>query len=230
MTFLWDITKGAYKFSDKEDAAMRHWLNILIRECPKTCSFLLELPLDEMEFYWAPGMTVESGIMGAWCITAPKRIYLREVVDEAALSIRTANRCKSDIVKDPVLNMKFNNITEMNMTITLIHELIHRLQFQVAPIPYIVNRLVTLFVDHVPYLERIGIEYDARKNSETEELKQFVTAFTNCFSSYWSTIILKDYKNGLIYKKWNGVGSDGNPIHDERIKQLVIDFTNLINM
>lgn len=231
MTFLWEITKNAYKFSDKEDVAVRYWLNILIRECPKTCSFLLELPLNEMEFYWAPGMTLESGIMGAWCITTPKRIYLREVWDKASLSIHAVNRCKSGIIKDPVLNMKFSNVTETNMTITLIHELIHRLQFQAAPVSYIANRLVTLFVDRVPFLEQIGIEYDARKNSETEELKNFTKDFTNCFSSYWSAVMPKDYENCWLYKNWKyGTDTDGNPIYSERMKQLVIDFTNLINM
>lgn len=231
MTFLWQLTKDAYKFSDKEEKVMRWFLNVLIKECPRTCSFLNQIHLEKMEFYWAPYMTSTDGVMGAWCITTPNRIYMRDMDENSYRSVEVMKKRSCGYIKDYELLYKTSHLMEYNLCMTFIHELIHKLQFQCAPVPYIVNRLVTLFVDWVPYLERIGIEYDARVNSDTEELKEFVTQFWNSITSYQSAVHnkLPDHPENWLYKCWNDTDSNGDPIHSDNIKRLTLEYFDLMN-
>ena len=221
--FVWNITKGAYKFSEKEEKIIRWYLDVLIKECPRTCSFLTQVHLDETEFYWAPYMTTTDGIMGAWCITSPKRIYMRDIAEHIAHAA-ISRKCRIS-EEDTVLYNKTSSLIEYDMMMTLVHELIHKLQFQCAPVPYVFNRLVTILVDHVPFLEQIGIEYDARANSDTEELEEFVVPLQNSIMSYYSAIRMKkpDDPDNWLYKNWAGV--DGyDPGYSDKIRQYTIEY------
>ena len=233
MTFLWDITKGAYQFSKKEDKIMRWLLDVLIKECPKTCSFLNVLELSKVQFYWAPYMTHENGVAGAWCITSPNRIYLIRVDDNRLLPTKGEenNVSRSGLIRDIKTLHVMSGVVDSHVGVTMIHELIHKLQFSVSPLAYVFNRLITLFIDRVPFLEMIGIEYDARANSETDELIDFLEQFSNSLSSYESAIRCKspaDPEN-FLYNCWNGCDDDGTPHHSEKIKKLTLEFFDLIN-
>lgn len=223
MTFLWDIYKGSYRFTEKEERITKWFLQILIEECPKTCSFLLTLNIDELEFYWAPGMTIENGIVGAWCVTSPKHVYMR-AVDAHLCSFR-----KSETIKDSETDSRMQSLFSTANTVTLIHELIHMLQFKTSPILYAINRLLTLFVDRVPFLEQIGIEYDARTNSETEELIEFSKKWETCVSTYTVAIFNRAPSDeNYLYKNWcenyPETSYEGN-----KFRKLTLEYINMIN-
>ena len=156
MTFLWDITKGAEEFSETDYRLVRWWIHLLEKQCPKTCSFINLLPIDDMKFYWSPGMTFENGILGAWCVTNPNAVYLTYPQTKGCINQRNDNVSRSGYVRDLKSADRFMHMSAEVITITLIHELIHKFQFQTSPIFYVVNRLVTLFADRIPFVERIG--------------------------------------------------------------------------
>lgn len=230
MTFLWDITKGAHEFTPKEDKIMRWFLNLLIKECPKTCSFLLTMNLDKVKFYWAPYMTFSNGIMGAWCVTSPNRIYIRATEQTSMMNIPDNNQTRSGYLKDVRTYCTTSSVFETNVGVTFIHEFIHKLQFHTNPVLYVLNRLITLFVDRIPFLEQLGIEYDARVNSETEELKNFLNEFSTSVSGYFSSINAKlpDDPSNWLYKCWAGI-NDCESERSEKIKNLTIEYFNLLN-
>ena len=230
MTFLWDITKGAEEFSETDYRLVRWWIHLLEKQCPKTCSFINQLPIDDMKFYWSPGMTFENGILGAWCVTNPNAVYLTYPPTSGCINQRNDNVSRSGYVRDLKSANRFTHMSTEVITITLIHELIHKFQFQTSPIFYVVNRLVTLFADRIPFVERIGIEYDARVNSETEELINFVTEFDSAFSSFYSAVLTMmpdDPKNWLAdcYYGRNGHEASTTP----KMRQFVDDAFAIIN-
>lgn len=223
MTFLWDIYKGSYRFTEKEERITKWFLQILIEECPRTCSFLLTLNIDKLEFYWAPGMTIENGIVGAWCVTSPKHVYMR-AADDHLCSFR-----KSETIKDSETDSRMQSLFSTTNTVTLIHELIHMFQFKTSPILYSINRLLTLFVDRVPFLEQIGIEYDARTNSETEELFEFSKKWETCVSTYTAAIFNRAPSDeNYLYKNWcenyPETSYEGN-----KFRKLTLEYINMIN-
>lgn len=230
MTFLWDITRGAHEFTPKETRIMRWFLDTLIEECPKTCSFLTVLELDKIKFFWSPNMTYSNGILGAWCVTSPNHIYIRSQKSTTMCDVPNHNRFKSGIIKDMSTYLTTSDILETTVGTTVIHEFIHKLQFHTSPILYVLNRFITLFVDRIPFLEQLGIEYDARVNSETDELQDFLGEFYSSVSSYFSAILSKspDDPDNWLYKCWAGI--DGyDSCHSNKIKKLTIEYFNLIN-
>lgn len=230
MTFLWDITKGAEEFSETDYELVRWWLHLLERQCPKTCSFLNLLPIDDMKFYWSPGMTLDNGVLGAWCVTNPNAVYMAYPLTNECIDLSVDNVSRSGYVRDLKSADKFNQLSTECITITLIHELIHKLQFQTSPIFYVFNRLITLFADRIPFVEQIGIEYDARVNSETKELKDFVYEFNSAFTSFYSAVRIKmpdDPKNWLADCYYGRNGNDASTT--PKMRQFVDEAFAIIN-
>lgn len=208
--FVWDMYKDAVPFSENEDRFIKKYLDFLQKECPKDGAFLNQLNLSEVQFNWAPKMTQENGVLGAWSLTSPNKVFMAarpkdlETSDEATIRIR-----KNSIVKDWVGLHHAQWVTTDFMGVVIVHELIHKLQFQTSPILFIINRLVTLFVDHIPIIERIGIEYDARKNSETEEIMNFCQKMGDVLASI----------EGAIYR-----GDSLDIEKNEKLKALMTPF------
>ena len=232
MTFFWDINKGAFAFTEKEEKVMRWLLNLLVKHCPKTCAFVNLLNLDKIKFYWAPSMTSDNGIIGAWNITTPNRIYLRFPEYFVGPGIHDNNTSRSGCITDVNSFYRMSSILNPEFGCTLIHELIHKFQFQVHPIAYIANRLVTLFIDRIPFLEQLGMEYDARDNSETEEIEEFLSDLTNSVMAYGTAIMFKtpDDPENTAYAYWNGTDiTYGEPPYSDEIRKLSVEFVDIIN-
>lgn len=182
--FVWDLYSGAYPFTENERKFALKYLEILIRECPRDGAFLNLIKLDELEFMWAPKMTVENGIMGAWSLMSPNKIFMQAPREDVYIAL---DRYK-DKLSDVKGAMTMSNFSTDAVVMTMIHELIHKFQFMTCPPLFVINRLVTLFVDKIPFLQEIGIEHDARKNSETPELKEFYKHMCTSFSTYQTAI------------------------------------------
>ena len=225
MTFIWDICKGAYRFTEKEEKITRWFLKLLIRECPKTCSFLLLLDLDNIEFYWAPGMTTDNGIQGAWCITSPNRIYM------VALENEQHYHCirHSITLKDYLTDARMKHLLNSCVSVTMVHELMHMLQFKTNPFLYVINRLVTLFIDRIPFLEMIGIEYNARSNSETEEFYEFAEKLERCISTYTCAVYSKPPSDeNFSYRNWCEIYPETS-YEGKKFRKLTLEYVNMIN-
>ena len=74
--FVWDMYKDAVPFSENEDRFIKKYLDILQKECPKDGAFLNQLNLSEVQFNWAPKMTQENGVLGAWSLTSPNKVFM----------------------------------------------------------------------------------------------------------------------------------------------------------
>lgn len=224
MTFIWDIYRGAYRFTEKEEKITRWFLRLLIKECQKTCSFLLLLDLDKIEFYWAPGMTTDNGIQGAWCVTSPNRIYMVALDEQLYHCGRP-----STTIKDELTDARMQHLLMRCVSVTMIHELTHMLQFKTNPFLYAINRLVTLFVDRIPFLEMIGIEYDARSNSETEEFYEFVEKLECCISTYTAAIHSKPPSDeNFLYRNWCENYPETS-YEGKKFRELTLEYVNMIN-
>ncbi|MBR1988414.1 MAG: hypothetical protein IKA36_05195 [Clostridia bacterium] len=224
MTFIWDIYRGAYRFTEKEEKITRWFLRLLIKECPKTCSFLLLLDLDKIEFYWAPGMTIDNGIQGAWCVTSPNRIYMVALDEQLYHCGRP-----STTIKDDLTDARMQHLLMRCISVTMVHELTHMLQFKTNPFLYSINRLVTLFVDRIPFLEMIGIEYDARSNSETEEFYEFVEKLECCISTYTAAIHSKPPSDeNFLYLNWCESYPETS-YEGKKFRELTLEYVNMIN-
>ena len=234
MAFVWNIKKGAIPFTPKEDMVAKWFLKLLIKECPKTCSFLTILNVDTIKFFWSPVMDPhENGIMGAWCVTTPRNVYMVNLHLNRNVPMynnKGSNVSRSGEIKDLYTCQTMMSLMDCNVGMTLVHELIHMLQFKASPIGYVFNRLVTLFVDRVPYLEQIGIEYDARVNSETDELIEFLRDLNHSITSYFSAIQSQKSTDpdNWLYKHWAGVGRDEKP-HTDKIMRITKEYFDLIN-
>ena len=208
--FVWDMYKDAVPFSENEDRFIKRYLEILQKECPKDGAFLNQLNLSEVQFNWAPKMTQENGIMGAWSLTSPNKVFMAPMPEDLETNSQFVHK-KLKLIKDKEGIIHAQWISTPDMATVVVHELIHKLQFHTNPIFFCVNRLVTLFVDHIPYLERIGIEYDARKNSETEELTDFYEKMSNVIDP---TVMVLHYDGPLDIDK------------NERLKVLIEPSTD----
>lgn len=232
MLFSWQIKEGAHEFTEAEDRLIKWWLRTLVKECPRTCSFLTLFDLDALKFYWAPNLTLSNGVLGAWDMMSPDKVYMCVQPNEMMTvgGMREDGSSRSGYIKDIKLASKGLHIFDTGFTITVIHELIHKLQFTTSPALYIVNRLLTLFVDRIPFIERIGIEHDARVNSETEELKTFASDFGSAYSAYYSAVNAKtpDDPDNYLYKCFKGIdGYDRS--YDPRYIELAEEAMNIIN-
>lgn len=171
--FSFNMKKDAHPFSPNEHKFIVRFLEIFMKECPKYGAFLNNLDLDKIEFYWAPNCNTSNGILGAFSLTEPNRFYLGVFYNDS-VSIAKSLSCSS--------------ILDESIGITIIHELTHMFQFKVSPPLFVINRLVTLVVDKIPYVNRIGIEYDARVNSETPEVIEFLNTLNNVFEPYCASM------------------------------------------
>lgn len=163
--------------------------DIIQREFPMETAYLRKLNLKDLKIYECSSMTIENGIMGAWLFLKPDNLYLQKWVDP----------CTNGLTEEELSDFepyhvyyKGNDITTYHealfalansalIWVTILHELAHKYQYTCSPILYLINRLVTLFVDKVPLLQEVGIEYDARKRSEVPELIEFVNGVFNVF-------------------------------------------------
>lgn len=229
MTFIWELTKGAYPFTEKEQKITLWMLNVLLKECPRTCAFFNLLPLDQLKFYWAPGMTIENGILGSWNMPTPDRVYMADIIQEN-LAIPESNISKSGTIKDMRTCYKMDRFLQDINVMTLVHELNHMFQYRTNKVLFVVNRLVTLFIDHIPFLEKIGIEYDSRSVEKSEELTDFLESFSQCLSSYISAISMRapDDPENYMYQSWAG-GEGYDDIYTKKERQYAREFINLIN-
>ena len=232
MVFVWQIKEGAVEFTSDEYRLMRWWLRTLIKECPRTCSFLNDFDLDNLKFFWAKNLTLSNGILGAWSLTDKDTIYLCNQPEHnvTTAGMRPDGSSRSGCIKDYRLAWKFMHMIDESITITTIHELIHKFQYKTAPVFYMINRFVTLFADRIPFIEKIGIEYDARVNSETEELHNFVTEFSGAYSAFMSAIgtHTPESPSNFLYKCYRGLG-DYEPSYPKHIQDLVDEAMSSIN-
>ena len=76
----------------------------------------------------------------------------------------------------------------------------------------------------------IGIEYDARVNSETDELYDFLYQFNNAIIGYYAAVQCNppDANDNWLYKCWAGL--DGyHSSHTDHMRQLTKEYFELIN-
>lgn len=158
--------------------------DILQREFPKETAYLRKLNLKDLKIYECSSMTIENGICGAWTLTKPDNLYLQKWIDSTkqegcdggcyctyynGVDVRAYDDACSALCSELVW-------------VTVLHELAHKYQYTCSPLLYIVNRCVTLFVDGIPFLQEVGIEYDARRRSEVPVIQEFLRELFRTFT------------------------------------------------
>ncbi len=233
--FSWSISNDAYRFSSVEDKFIRKLLDICVRACPKTCAFIHLVDMSSVEFWWAPNM-VDEGVFGAWDMLKPNKIYLSEMCKQVQTTIVTKH---SGYYTDIHTAVDMDFFMTPDMVITLIHELIHKFQFKVAPIAYVVNRLITLFCEKIPYLQKITIEYDAHTNSETTEMVEFAHSFCACYNTFHASVLQKlptDSTNWM-HQNWCGyhyendilVENEQSSVYPKFLRDQVLELVETLN-
>ena len=82
---------------------------------------------------------------------------------------------------------------------TAVHEINHSWQFSVNPVLWIINRLVTQFVEYIPYLKKITIENDVDRHiSENKEVNEF---FKDLLSAWDNYVYLQRCEKSLAKKR-----------------------------
>ena len=174
------LTESAYRANAAEEATFKWLLQTLTECCGYSCSFLLELNINEIELWWAPDLN-SKGILGAWSIMHPKCIYMG--VNRISVPKQLIERCEARHI-DAETVMHFSGLLETNLVVAMIHELTHMFQFRTCPPLFVINYLITRLIDKIPYVNRIGVEYDARQNSEDPELEEFARKLSSADDAY----------------------------------------------
>ena len=179
--FSFSLKRNAIPFTEKEDLFTKELLRLFRDRCQKEGAFIHQMNLDKYEFFWSPYMAkhLDDGIMGCWDPGTRWKIFLLpnsitvipeqtkySIADEKALS--TADYLLTDVIAQ-----------------TLVHELNHAWQFSISPVLWIINRLVTIVVEHIPFLNKITLEHDVDKHiSDNKEVTEFFQTLYNCWSAY----------------------------------------------
>ena len=174
------LVKTAYRASAVEEDTFKWVLDVLSQHCGYSCSFLTTLMGEPLELWWAPDLN-PKGIMGAWSILHPNRIYIG--VPEVVVHAKLLDKCKNKNI-DVKTSMHFGNLLMKDYMVAMIHELTHMFQFKTSPVLFVINYLVTRLIDKIPYVNRIGVEHDARVNSEHPELESFATRWSRAYDSF----------------------------------------------
>lgn len=218
MIFSFQLKKDAYEFSEIETKFIKTFLGILERHIPQHCSWITTSELEDVQFFWAPAMAdPTNGIMGCWDPGTPNKCFLAAQQNQFNIC-RVGSKdaeCKLGYyIKDQT---SFSNcvslFTSETLPLTMLHEFYHRWQFKTIPVLYIINRLVTVFIDnplieaivrsikqfinrndpyyqsgdnnHLPWLYKLTLEYDAdRSCDQNKDLINFVHDLTQAFFYY----------------------------------------------
>lgn len=174
------ITIFSYLNSEKVTIKERNFilevLKIFQEELPRYGCFLKDIDLEKMEFSWNKSFTAESGVMGCWNPFVKNNIQI----------IPNLNTDYTSQYIDTIYSHILDTMP------VIIHELIHKWQFQTNPILYVLNRAYTLIFNNIPYLKRFTLEYDAEVNSTSNE--QVLSLFRD-ISSTFSARCLIEYTN-----------------------------------
>lgn len=183
LSFL--LKKGAIPFTEKEDLFVKELIRIFRDHCQREGAFLHQVDIDRYQFFWSPYMRdhqegIFGGIMGCWDPGTRWKIYL--VPREETQVIEVPEYWKIGDVQ-AIESGGYLLLKEI-ASITM-HELCHAWQFSVNPILWIINRLVTQFVEYIPYLKKITIEHDVDKHiSENQEVLEFLQGLSNTWDAY----------------------------------------------
>lgn len=214
MKLSFQLKKGAVEFSSVERSVMVKYFEILQREFPSLCAWISDTEIEKVKFCWAPALDVSTGIMGCWDPSTPNNCYVAPSSIEhiSATMNHHPEFNMASYLKDSEsyfrLNLVFNQEAQ---PLTMLHEFYHRWQFRSAPVFYIFNRLITVFIDngiidgivcfiknlfrkdkimnpvteeecHLPWVYDITLEADCDKN--TDQNPQ-IRAFAEKLASAW---------------------------------------------
>lgn len=180
--FIWSICKDAYSFSDKENLFVKEMLSFFRDRSEREGAFIHQLELDDITFMWSRYMkdTLDSeGIMGSWSLLQRNKVYIvpgqQHVIGwNENMSIGDDNSVESgSYILGPLISS------------TIVHELIHKWQFQLYPLLYILNRMFTCVCDHIPFLRSYTLEEDAREHStNNRDVITFFNALSIAYDNY----------------------------------------------
>lgn len=179
--FSFSLKRGAIPFTEKEDLFTKELLKIFRDHCQTEGAFIHQVDLNKYQFFWSPYMAkhLDDGIIGCWDPCTLWKIFL---LPNAAMVI--SEQTKYSIADEKALSSADYLLTDV-IAQTLVHELNHAWQFSVSPILWIINRLVTVVVECIPFLNKITLEHDVDKHiSDNKEVAEFFQTLYECWSSY----------------------------------------------
>ena len=217
MKLSFQLKKGAVEFSPVEHAVVLKYFEILQKEFPGLCAWISDTEIEKVKFYWAPVLDSDSGIIGCWDPSTPNSCYISpvEYMSYAASMNMHPEFNIASYLKDPEAYMRLNLVFgEEERPLVMLHEFYHRWQFRTAPIFYIFNRLITVFIDngivdrlvyvikdffrkdkitnpveeeecHLPWLYDFTLEADCDKNTDQNpQIREFTTKLSEAWGYY----------------------------------------------
>lgn len=179
------MLKARVPFTKNEHAFIVKLLQYAQIECVD-CNFFNWVPPEKISFYWLYDKSVvESGVLGAWSVLTPNSIYITDQSINAGTTVLAGT-----IYNKPTF-FRCRALTDEIMGVVLIHELIHKFQFKVAPIRYILNRLFTSIIGRTSWLYQFTIEHDAEVHSDTNDICSFFKKIGHAFSLYHNMKIME---------------------------------------
>ena len=196
--FSFLLKKGAIPFTKKEDSFIKELLLIFRDHCQREGAFLHQVDIQRYQFLWSPYMREHQdgtfgGIIGCWDPGTRWKIFL---MPRSELNVERSNPLS--LGDERAIDAGGYLLLDCIAT-TAVHEINHSWQFSVNPVLWIINRLVTQFVEYIPYLKKITIEDDVDRHiSENKEVNQFFTDLLLAWDNY---IYLQRCEKSLAKKR-----------------------------
>ena len=177
--FIWQIQRGAKSFTYKEDIFVKKMLLGFRDHCQRYGAFLNQLELNKIQFLWSQYMLdhIDVGVMGAWGLFQPKKIYILPIT-------YTALPSNAYVIGDEHGIATGSHLLMPELGQTVVHEVTHLWQFKTAPVRYILNRLCTVVWEHLPFLNYFTLEGDVDRNTKTKEVEEFFQKLSLAYENY----------------------------------------------
>ena len=182
--FSFLLKKGAIPFTKKEDSFIKELLLIFRDHCQREGAFLHQVDIQKYQFFWSVYMRDHpdgtfGGIIGCWDPGTRWKIFLLPRAD-VEIGIPSIWGIGDERAIDAGGYLLLDCIAT-----TAVHEINHSWQFSVNPVLWIINRLVTRFVEYIPYLKKITIEDDVDRHiSENKEVNEFFKDLLSAWDNY----------------------------------------------
>lgn len=196
--FSFLLKKGAIPFTKKEDSFIKELLLIFRDHCQREGAFLHQVDIQKYQFFWSVYMRDHpdgtfGGIIGCWDPGTRWKIFL---MPRSEINVERSNTLA--IGDEQAIDAGGYLLLDCIAT-TAVHEINHSWQFSVNPVLWIINRLVTQFVEYIPYLKKITIEDDVDRHiSENKEVNQFFIDLLLAWDNY---IYLQRCEKSLAKKR-----------------------------